>query len=167
MVPETAAERPSGGVHRERRGPQAGVAPCLSNAASKVLIAGGDRVICLEPNKKETAKGEVSGSLPGSKSVARAEDETRNLGDPADARRSNRGNQVGRQAQRQEESAESKPGVRSLHSNPEIGLRLSTGRRERHLNAVRIGNQCRKNDGTKLANLPAGHSHVEASARAS
>jgi len=123
MVPETAAERPSGGVHREIRGPQAGVAPCLSNAASKVLAAGGDRVICLEPNKKETAKSEVSGSLPGSKSVARAEDGTRNLGDPADPRRSNRGNQAGRQTQRQEESADRTPGVRSLHSNPETGPR--------------------------------------------
>src|SRR5215475_7522561 len=73
-VPGTAAERPSGGVHREKRGPQAGVAPRLSNPASKGLTAGGDSVICLEPNMKETDKGEVSGCLPGSKSVAREQD---------------------------------------------------------------------------------------------
>jgi len=123
MVPGTAAEQLSGGIHRETRGPQAGVAPCLSNTASKGLSAGGDRVICLEPNKKETDKGEVSRSLPGSKSVARAEDETRNLGDPAAARRSNNGNQAGRQTQRQEESAQRRPGVRSFHSNPGTGPR--------------------------------------------
>ena len=120
-VPETAAEQPSGGVHRDKRGPQAGVAPCLSNTASKGIAAGGDRIICLEPNMKETAKGEVSGGLPGSESVARAEDGTRNLGDPTDSRRSNCGNQAGRQTQRQEEDADGRSGVRSTHSSSETG----------------------------------------------
>jgi len=71
------------------------------------------------------AKGEVSVGLPGSKSVARAEGVARNLGSPVDSRRTNYGGQAGRQAQRQGEPAEGKPGIRLAHSNPPQGPRGS------------------------------------------
>ena len=115
------AERLAGSVHRDSRGPQAGVAPCLSNSASKHSTADGDGVSSPEPNTTGTALGEVSGGLPGSESVARDEDEVRNLRDPGPSRRSNYGNQAGRTAQRQEEPTEGGSGVRSIHSNPGQG----------------------------------------------
>ena len=116
-------ERPVGGVNRDSRGPQAGVAPRSGNSASKESAADGDGFISPEPNTNETAHGEVSGGLPGSKSVARDEGVVRNLRDPGSSRRSNYGNQAGRPAQRQEEPADGGPGVRSVHSNPRQGLR--------------------------------------------
>ena len=116
-----AAERPAGSVNRDNRGPQAGVAPRLSNPASKESAADGDGVILPEPNTKEIASGEVSGGLPGSKSVARDEGDVRNLRGPGPSRRTNYGNQAGRTAQRQEESTEGGPGVRSVHSSPGQG----------------------------------------------
>lgn len=114
-------ERPVGGVNRDNRGPQAGVAPRLSNPASKDSAADGDGVTTPEPHVNETAKGEVLGGPPGSKSVAHGEGEVRNLRDPGPSRRSNCGNQAGRTAQRQEEPTDGGPGVRSVHSNPGQG----------------------------------------------
>ena len=113
------AERPAGSVHRDRHGPQAEDASRLSNPASKELAAGGDDVISSEPNMKATAIGKVVGSLPGSKSVARVEEETQNLRDPALSRRSNYGNQAGKSAQRQEEPVDGGTGVGSLRSREE------------------------------------------------
>src|ERR1035437_4513321 len=75
-------ERPSRSVPRERREPQAGPASCLSNSASKVLAASGDGVCLSEPNIERPATGEGLESLPGSKSVARAEGDARNRGGP-------------------------------------------------------------------------------------
>ncbi len=118
-------EQPPGGVHREEHGPQVGVAPRLSNSASKQLNAGGDDVTSSEPHTTLTARGQVGVGLPGSKSVARAEGVTRNLGSPADSRRTNYGGQAGRLIQRQEEPAGGKPGIRSVHSNPPQGPRGS------------------------------------------
>lgn len=69
----------------------------------------------------ETARGEDSGGLPGSKSVARGEGVDRNLRDPDPSRRSNCGNQAGRTAQRQGEPIEGGTGVRLVHSNPGQG----------------------------------------------
>ena len=66
-------------------------------------------------------KGEVSRDLPGSQSVACAEEVARNLGDPADPRRTNCGSQAGRPAQRQGEPAHRKLGVRLVHSNSRQG----------------------------------------------
>jgi len=114
-------ERPIGGVNRDSRGPQAGVAPRLSNPASKESAADGDGVTTPEPHANETAHGEVSGGLPGSKSVARDEGDVRNLRDPGPSRRSNCGNQAGRTAQRQGEPTDGGPGVRSVHSSPGQG----------------------------------------------
>lgn len=116
-------EQPLGGVHRDKHGPPAGVAPRLSNSASKQLGAGGDNVASLEPNTTPTDKGKVGVGLPGSKSVARAEGVTRNLGNPEDSRRTNFGGQAGRLVQRREERAEGKPGIRLVHSNPPQGPR--------------------------------------------
>src|SRR5450759_1372194 len=66
-------EQPSRSVLRETREPQAGPASCLSNSASKVLAASGDGVCLSEPNTERSATGEGLESLPGSKSVERAE----------------------------------------------------------------------------------------------
>ena len=115
------SERPVGGVNRDSRGPQAGVAPRLSNPASKESAADGDGVTTPEPHVNETAHGEVSGGLPGSKSVARDAGDVRNLRDPGASRRSNCGNQAGRTAQRQEEPTDGVPGVRLVHSSPGQG----------------------------------------------
>src|ERR1039458_3833832 len=67
-------EQPLRSVPRETREPQAGPASCLSNSASKVLAASGDGVCLSEPNTERPAPGEGLESLPGSKSVARAEE---------------------------------------------------------------------------------------------
>ena len=78
----SVTERPLRSVHKDKHGPQGGVATSLSNPASKLLDAGGDGVRSPQPNMKETVKGKVSDSLPGSKSVARVESDDRNLGGP-------------------------------------------------------------------------------------
>jgi len=111
------AEQPPGGVHRDRREPQAGVASRLSHSAPKRSDAGGEGVIPPKAHTEETAHGEVSKGLPGSQSVARAEDETWNLRGPADPRRTNCGSQAGKSNQRQEERTDGKPGFRSVHSS--------------------------------------------------
>ena len=111
------AERPVGGVHREIHEPQAGVAPRLSNPASKSLAAGEDALLLAELNTAGAALGKASVDLPGSESVARGERAVRNQGDPVISRRTNYENQAGKLAQRSEGRAEGKPGVGSLHSS--------------------------------------------------
>lgn len=110
-------ERLVGGVHREIHEPQAGVAPRLSNAASKRTNAGEDTVLSVELKTDGTAIGEVPEDLPGSESVAREEKTIGNQGDPAIPRRTNYEGQAGREAQRQEGPTQGEPGVGSLHSS--------------------------------------------------
>lgn len=114
---DSGAEQLVGGVHRDIHEPQAGVAPRLSNAASKPLAAGEDTVLPVELNTASAAKGEAQADLPGSQSVAREERTVRKHGDPVISRRTNYEGQAGRQAQRQEGPAEGKPGVGSRHSS--------------------------------------------------
>ena len=71
-----------GSVSREKREPQAGPASCLSNTASKALIASGDDVDGTEPKTTMPDKGEGVAGLPGSKSVARDEEDAWNRGGP-------------------------------------------------------------------------------------
>ena len=111
------AEQLAGGVHREIRGPQAGVAHRLSHSASKPLAAGGAAVQLAEPNTAGADTGEASVGLPGSKIVAREEQAIRNPGDPEFSRRTNCEDQAGRPVQRREGRAEATPGVGSLHSS--------------------------------------------------
>src|SRR5437764_9908286 len=113
----SGAEQLIGSVHREIRGPQAGVAPRLSNSASKPSDAGGDVVLPTQPKTNRAIKGEAQAGLPGSQSVAREEQAVRNLGDPVNSRRTNYEGQAGRTARRQEEQTEGKLGVGSLHSS--------------------------------------------------
>jgi len=94
-------ERLKGSVSREKHEPQGGPASSLSNSASKVSNASGEAVILAEPNIPVTDIGEVTGSLPGSKSVARAEGNTSNEGGPEGSCRTNCEGQAGREAQRQ------------------------------------------------------------------
>jgi hypothetical protein len=120
------AEQPIGSVHREIHGPQAGVAPRLSNSASKHSDAGGDVILQTEPKTNSAAKGEAQAGLPGSQSVAREERTVRNLGDPVSSRRTNYEGQAGRDAQRQEGQTEGKTGVGSLHSSSGQSLQDGT-----------------------------------------
>jgi len=119
-------ERPSRSVSRERREPQAGAASCLSKAASKAADASGDGVSVPEPNTARTAIGEGLESLPGSKSVARAEGVARNRGGPESPCRTNCEGQAGREAQRQEVPPGT-PGVGSAHSIQRQGASPEAG----------------------------------------
>ncbi len=115
-------ERPSRSVPRERREPQAGVASCLSDTASKLLIASGDGVCLPEPKTERPAPGEGLEGWPGSKSVARAEGSARNRGGPERSRRTNCASQAGMPFQRQGEAAEAVRGVGSTRSRSWQGV---------------------------------------------
>ena len=120
-------ERPSRSVLRERREPQVGPASGLSNSASKGRQADGDVVVSTEPNIKPTGAGEVGESLPGSQSVARAEEDARNQGGPEDSCRTNYARQAGTPRQRQEVGAEDPQGVGSAHSSQRQGASPEAG----------------------------------------
>src|SRR5260221_14110954 len=102
------AEQPIGSVHREIHGPQAGVAPRLSNSASKHSEAGGDGVLQTEPNTKSASKGEALAGLPGAQSGGRGAQAGRDPGDPEKPPPTNYDCQRGRAAQRQKKQAERK-----------------------------------------------------------
>ena len=65
------AERLVGGVHRENHEPQAGVAPRLSNPASKSLAAGEDAFLLAELNTAGAAMGKATADLPPKSSPKR------------------------------------------------------------------------------------------------
>ncbi len=115
------AERTAGGVHKDVHGPQTGVASGLSNTAPKHVDADGEAVASSEPNTGRAAKGEAMLGLPGSKSVARAENVERNLGGPTDSHHTNNGGELGRSRQRQGAGSEERSGVRSVHGSREQG----------------------------------------------
>jgi hypothetical protein len=121
------AERLVGGVHREIHEPQAGVAPRLSNPASKLVAAGGDALQLAELNTAGADTGKASADLPGSQNVAREETAVRNQGDPVISRRTSYEHQAGRPAQRREGQAEGKPGVGSAHSIQRQGASSDAG----------------------------------------
>jgi len=120
------AERRQGSVHRKLHGPQAGVAPSLSNSASKDTTAGGDDVASSEPNTAKAEHGEALASLPGSQSVAREEGADRNLGSPESCRRTNYERQAARGEQRQE-ALPGPQGIGLAHSNPRQGSGPESG----------------------------------------
>ena len=140
----------------QKRGPQAGFASCLSNSASKCLTADGDGLGMPEPNTDRAVAGEALEGLPGSKSVARAAEAAWNQGDPAGSRRTNYEGQAGRGVQRQEERPEARQGVGFVHSSPRQDARLEAGEGTNRLTKHAQATRCRKNDGSTLANLPAG-----------
>src|SRR5258708_8830627 len=119
-------KRPSKSVPGKRREPQAGVASCLSNAASKEQCASGDGVSLPEPKTKTPVEGEGAEGLPGSESVARAEADARNRGGPESPCRTNYESQAGRTAQRQE-APSGPPGVGSAHSIQRQGASPDAG----------------------------------------
>ena len=92
-------EQPSRSVSTEKREPQAGPASGLSNSASKRSSASGKGVVMPEAKTESSDKGEDEEGLPGSESVARAEGNTRNEGDPKSPCRTNCEGQAGREAQ--------------------------------------------------------------------
>jgi group II intron reverse transcriptase/maturase len=90
------------------------------------LNASGEAVNMVEPKTETTANGEVVKGLPGSKSVARAEGDTRNEGDLESTCRTNYESQAGTEAQRQEALTDP-PGVGSAHSIPRQGASPDLG----------------------------------------
>ena len=140
----------------QKRGPQAGFASCLSNSASKCLAADGDGLGMPEPNTDRAVAGEALEGLPGSQSVARAAEAAWNQGDPGGSRRTNYEGQAGRGVQRQEERPEASRGVGFVHSSPWQDASLETGEGTNGLTKHAQATRCRKNDGSTLANLPAG-----------
>src|SRR5258708_17442949 len=119
-------KRPSRSVSGEKREPQAGVASCLSNAASKEQCASGDGVSLPEPKTKTPVEGEGAEGLPGSESVARAEADARNRGGPESPCRTNYESKAGRTAQRQE-APSGTPGVGPAHSTQREGASTDGG----------------------------------------
>ena len=101
--------------------------PLKQFSPETVRHAGGEGVILPEPNKEETAEGEVSRNLPGSQSVAREKQTVRNLGGPVDPRRANSGSQAGKSDQRQEGRSEDQQGFRSAHSSQRQGASPDAG----------------------------------------
>src|ERR1019366_3180336 len=120
-------ERPSRSVPRDKREPQAGPASRLSNSASKAADASGDGVSVPEPKTEMPEYGEGMEGLPGSKSVARAEADAWNRGDPESPCRTNCEGQAGRTAQRPE-APSGTPGVGSAHSIQWQGVSPETGK---------------------------------------
>ena len=94
-------ERPSRSVSTGKCEPQAGPASGLSNSASRRSTASGDGVLLSETETDPSVKGKDGEGLPGSESVARAEGNTRNEGDPESPCRTNYEGQAGREVQRQ------------------------------------------------------------------
>src|SRR5204863_4439066 len=94
-------ERSSRSVSTEKREPQAGPASGLSNSASRSTTASGEGVLVSESKTNSTAQGKDEEDLPGAESVARAEGNTRNEGDPKSPCRTNYEGQAGREAERQ------------------------------------------------------------------
>jgi hypothetical protein len=139
-----------------KRGPQAGLASCLSNSASKGLNADGDGLGMPEPNTDGAVTGQALVGLPGSKSVARAAEAAWNQGDPDRSRRPNYESQAGRGVQRQGEHSEASQGVRFVHSSPWQDARLETSEGTNRLTKSAQATRCRTTDGATLANLPAG-----------
>src|SRR5438876_5659262 len=98
--------------------------PLKQSSLETIQYAGGDGVASPEPNTEETVSGEVSGDLPGSKSVAREKRAVRKLGSPAASRSTNCGGQSGQEAQRQEDLPKgAEQGIRPAHSSPGSGTR--------------------------------------------
>ena len=92
-------ERPSRSVSTGKREPQAGPASGLSDSASKRSSASGEDVLLSETETDPSVNGKDGEGLPGSESVARAEGNTRNEGDPKSPCRTNYEGQAGREAQ--------------------------------------------------------------------
>lgn len=115
-------------VLRNKREPQAGPATGLSNSASKLPNANGDGVLLSASNTDSAAAGQAEEGLPGSKSVASEEGNTRNEGGPASPCRTNYEGQAGRKAQRQE-AVSDPPGVGLTHSiqRQDAGLEAGEG----------------------------------------
>ena len=107
-------------VPRDKREPQAGPASGQSDSASIGRNASGDDVNVSEPNTAQPGIGEGEVGLPGSKSVARAEGDTRNRGGPKHSGRSNCESQAGTMTQRQGVSSGGS-GVGSAHSRSPQG----------------------------------------------
>src|SRR5664280_1968691 len=156
--PEGCRHRTTCGKHTQGKsvGRKQGFASCLSNSASKCLAADGDGLGMPEPNTNRAVAGEALEGLPGSKSVARAAEAARNQGDPGGSRRTNYEGQAGRGVQRQEERPEARQGVGFVHSSPWQDASLEAGEGANRLTKHAPATRCRKNDGSTLANLPAG-----------
>jgi len=121
-------QRKRGSVPPGKREPQAGVASGLSNSASRRTInAGGDAVEVAAPNIETAGTGKAVESLPGSKSVANAQADARNWGDPERPCRTNCESQAGKTPQRQEVATDNVQEVGLVHSTQPQGQSPEAG----------------------------------------
>ena len=118
--------RPSRSVSTEKREPQAGPASGLSNSASRSTTASGEGVLVSKSNTNPSVEGKEGEGLPGSESVARAEGNTWNEGDPKSPCRTNYEGQAGREAQRQGKPPDVS-GVGLVHSSQQQGASPEAG----------------------------------------
>jgi len=130
----------------------------LKQSSLETVHAGGDVVASAEPNTEAAAKGEAAEDLPGSKRMAREERVDGNLGDPEKSRRANYGSQSGRSDQRQEESSDTFPGVRSAHSSQDI-----TGQGADIITQPAQETRSARTAVKSWVNLPVGHSQQSSS----
>jgi hypothetical protein len=119
-------ERPSRSVSRDKREPQTGPASGLSDSASRRSSASGEGVLLSESKTNPSVPGEDGEGLPGSESVARAEGNTRNEGDPKSPCRTNCESQAGREAQ-PKGVPPGASGVGLVHSSPQQGASPEAG----------------------------------------
>jgi RNA-directed DNA polymerase len=119
-------ERPSRSVSTGKREPQAGPASGLSHSASRSTTASGEGVFVSESNTNPSVYGKDGEGLPGSESVARAEGNTWNEGDPKSPCRTNCESQAGREAQRQGKPPDVS-GVGLVHSSQQQGVSPEAG----------------------------------------
>jgi RNA-directed DNA polymerase len=119
-------ERSLRSVSTEKREPQAGPASSLSNSASRSTTASGEGVFVSESKTNSSAQGKDEEGLPGSESVARAEGNTRNEGDPKSPCRTNYEGQAGREAQ-PKEVPPGASGVGLVHSSQQQGASPEAG----------------------------------------
>jgi hypothetical protein len=88
--------------------------------------------------------------------VARAAASARNQGDPDGSCRTNYESPAGKGVPRQEECPDARPGVGFVHSSPWPDAGLEAGEGTNRLTKRAQATRCRTNDGSTLANLPAG-----------
>ena len=119
-------ERLSRSVSTGKREPQAGPASGLSNSASRRITASGQGVFVSESNTNPSVHGKDGEGLPGSESVARAEGNTWNEGDPKSPCRTNYEGQAGRGAQPKGVPS-SASGVGLVHSSQQQGASPEAG----------------------------------------
>jgi hypothetical protein len=156
-IPEDdGTERLAGSIPRAKAWAASRTRLRLKQLSLESVAADRDGLEKPEPNPDRAVAGEALEGLPRSKSVARAAEAARNQGDPEGSYRTNYESQTGKGVQRQEERPEARQGVGFVHSSPRQDAGPEAGEGTNRLTKPAQATNCRKNDGSQLANLPAG-----------